>query len=55
MTRRRWIADRWTATTASLTGDQAAEGFIERAAPPLTIVRQTRRERYRLDLLRRAP
>src|ERR1700733_10245958 len=24
MTRRRWIADRWTATTASLTGDQAA-------------------------------
>jgi 16S rRNA (uracil1498-N3)-methyltransferase len=24
MTRRRWIADTWTATTASLTGDQAA-------------------------------
>jgi 16S rRNA (uracil1498-N3)-methyltransferase len=34
MTRRRWIADRWTATTASLTGDQAAHlARILRAEP----------------------
>src|ERR1700677_1105714 len=34
MTRRRWIADRWTATTASLTGDQAAHlARVLRAEP----------------------
>ena len=34
MTRRRWIADRWTATTASLTGDQAAHlARVLRATP----------------------
>jgi 16S rRNA (uracil1498-N3)-methyltransferase len=34
MTRRRWIADRWTTTTASLTGDQAAHlARVLRAEP----------------------
>jgi 16S rRNA (uracil1498-N3)-methyltransferase len=34
MTRRRWIADTWTATTASLTGDQAAHlARVLRAEP----------------------
>ena len=34
MTRRRWIADRWTAATASLTGDQAAHlARVLRAEP----------------------
>ena len=34
MTRRRWIADTWTATTASLTGDQAAHlSRVLRAEP----------------------
>jgi 16S rRNA (uracil1498-N3)-methyltransferase len=34
MTRRRWIADAWTATTASLTGDQAAHlARVLRAEP----------------------
>lgn len=34
MTRRRWIADTWTATTASLTGDQAAHlARVLRATP----------------------
>jgi len=34
MTRRRWIADRWTDTTASLTGDQAAHlARVLRAEP----------------------
>src|SRR5665213_1828876 len=34
MTRRRWIADSWTSTTASLTGDQAAHlARVLRAAP----------------------
>src|SRR5277367_4475343 len=34
MTRRRWIADCWTATTASLTGDQAAHlARVLRAEP----------------------
>jgi 16S rRNA (uracil1498-N3)-methyltransferase len=34
MTRRRWIADRWTATTASLTGDQAVHlARVLRAEP----------------------
>lgn len=34
MTRRRWIADSWTATTASLTGEQAAHlARVLRAAP----------------------
>lgn len=34
MTRRRWIADTWTATTATLTGEQAAHlARVLRAAP----------------------
>jgi len=34
MTRRRWIADRWTATTASLTGEQAVHlSRVLRAEP----------------------
>ncbi|WP_263368366.1 RsmE family RNA methyltransferase [Edaphobacter bradus] len=34
MTRRRWIADTWTATTATLTGDQAAHlARVLRATP----------------------
>src|SRR6202453_1800381 len=34
MTRRRWIADRWTSTTASLTGDQALHlARVLRATP----------------------
>lgn len=34
MTRRRWIADRWTATTATLTGEQAEHlARVLRAAP----------------------
>jgi 16S rRNA (uracil1498-N3)-methyltransferase len=34
MTRRRWIADNWTSTTASLTGDQATHlARVLRAAP----------------------
>src|SRR5580693_3331083 len=37
MTRRRWIADRWTATTATLTGDQAAHlARVLRAEPGQT-------------------
>ena len=35
-----------------LTGDEAAEGFLSAARPPLTTVRRERRERYRLELLR---
>ena len=35
-----------------LTGDEAADGFLDAACPPLTIVRRWRRERYRLELLR---
>ena len=34
------------------TGDQAVEGFIQEATPGLTIVRQFRRDLYRIDLLR---
>ena len=34
MTRRRWIADNWTSTTASLTGDQATHlARVLRAEP----------------------
>ena len=35
-----------------LTGDEAADGFLAAACPPLTTVRRLRRERYRLELLR---
>ena len=35
-----------------LTGDEAADGFLQAACPPLTTVRRERRERYRLELLR---
>lgn len=35
-----------------LTGDEAAEGFLAAACPPLTTARRERRERYRLELLR---
>lgn len=46
-----WLGE----TGYPLTGDEAADGFITRAGPRLTIVRQTRRESYRLDHLRRSP
>ena len=35
-----------------LTGDEAADGFLAAAVPPLTTVRRERRERYRLELMR---
>jgi predicted TPR repeat methyltransferase len=40
-------------TDYPLMGDEAAEGFLRRAGPRLTIVQQARTERYRLDHLRR--
>lgn len=36
-------------------GDTAANRFMAAASPELSTVRQLRRERYRIDLLRRAP
>ena len=35
-----------------LTGEEAADGFLAAAVPPLTTIRRERRERYRLELLR---
>ena len=35
-----------------LTGDEAADGFLAAAGPPLTTVRRERRARYRLELMR---
>ena len=46
----------WTGETDyPLSGDAATALFIEAAAPHATPVRQSRAERYRLDLLRAAP
>lgn len=46
----------WTGPTDyPLSGDAAAEGFIADAGRRLTLLRQDRQERYRLDLLRREP
>ncbi|WP_159994138.1 class I SAM-dependent methyltransferase [Roseomonas sp. 18066] len=43
----------WTGTTDyPLSGDAAAEAFIAATAPALTVVWQSRAERYRMDLLR---
>lgn len=41
-------------TDYPLTGDEAAESFIRALEPDTAVLRQERRERYRLDLLRRA-
>ena len=45
-----WLGE----TRYPLTGDEAAEGFITRAGPRMTIIQQHRTEHYRLDHLRRA-
>jgi len=46
-----WLGE----TGYPLTGDEAADRFIARAGPRLTIGRQERTPQYRLDLMRDAP
>jgi hypothetical protein len=46
----------WTGDTDyPLSGDAASDAFIAAASPFAVVTRQERTERYRLDLLRRAP